>query len=100
LAGTFIVLGDGNTATCDPTAPAAHCGQINTCNTATPATCDDNPLTISGNVLAKYFNLSRTYIDQVSKGPSEKFINDGHIQANPPAGLEDFSNVIPRFTEN
>jgi hypothetical protein len=98
LAGTFIVLGNG--ASCDPAAPAASCGQINTCNTATPAMCDDAQLTISGNVLARYFNLGRTYINPSTKEPSEKFINDGHIQANPPPGLEDFSNVIPRFSEN
>lgn len=98
LAGTFIVLGDGNPSTCNPV--VATCGQINTCNTTLPAECKDNPLIISGNVLARYFNLGRTYINPSTKEPSEKFINDGHIQANPPPGLEDFSNVIPRFSEN
>ncbi|MFA6466781.1 MAG: hypothetical protein WCV71_02910 [Patescibacteria group bacterium] len=98
LAGTFIVLGVFGSTTCNPV--VATCGQINTCNTATPAECKNNPLTISGNVLAKYFNLGRTYINPSSKEPAEKFINDGHIQANPPPGLEDFGNVIPRFSEN
>lgn len=98
LAGTFIVLGSGTPTTCNPI--AATCGQIITCNYLSSALeCKDHALTISGNVLAKYFNLGRTYIN-TSKEPAEKFINDGHIQANPPPGLEDFGNVIPRFSEN
>ena len=45
--------------------------------------------------LGKYEKvLERTY----NKGPAENFINDGRIQANPPAGLRDFSKALPRFS--
>jgi hypothetical protein len=102
LAGTFVVLGDGTScAIVSPaTSPPNHCGQIITCN-GTEAECDNNnPLTIFGNVLAKYFDLGRLYTDPATGEASERFINDGRIQANPPPGFEDFSNVIPRFSEN
>ena len=96
LAGTFIILGNiSGPASCNPV--AATCGQIVTCEGG--VNCDANSLTISGNVLAKYFDLGRTWTN-ASEDPSELFINDGRLQANPPFGFEDFSNIIPRFTEN
>jgi len=101
LAGTFIVLGNPAVVpSCDPLVPG--CGQVVTCYTSplAPSACDDNTLTIYGNVLARYFNLNRTYASSAAKAPAENFINDGRLQANPPPGLEDFSDIMPRFTEN
>jgi len=103
LEGTFIVLGDDNSPSCDPNTLPFACGQINTCyyalsNPGNPASCANNQLVVRGNVLAKYFGLNRTH--NTNSEPSELFINDGRLQANPPAGLEDFSNMVPRFTEN
>lgn len=87
LAGTFIVLGDGgNCAT-----PDAGCGQFFSGN-------GNTQLEIYGNVLARRFNLERTWYD-TSLEPAELFINDGRLQANPPLGLTDFSRAIPRFSE-
>ncbi|MBT4210163.1 MAG: hypothetical protein HOE19_04615 [Candidatus Komeilibacteria bacterium] len=100
LAGTFIVLGDGNSCSfVSPEVPDPGCGQIITCE-GTPGQCSMNSLTVSGNVMAKYFDLGRYFIDVSTGEPSENFINDGRLQANPPPGFEDFSNVIPRFSEN
>ena len=96
-------MGDDNSPSCDPNTLPFACGQINTCyyalsNPGNPASCANNQLVVRGNVLAKYFGLNRTH--NTNSEPSELFINDGRLQANPPAGLEDFSNMVPRFTEN
>lgn len=120
LAGTFIALGSsGLSGSCTPhsvndeishcidepynqVADADHmCGQFVSCyddGTAT-ANCSTNQLSVSGNVIARQFDLCRSYID-VSKVPAELFTNDGRLQANPPPGFVDFSKVIPRFSEN
>ena len=99
LAGAFIVLGDGNScAFTPPDVPDPHCGQIITC-VGNTTDCAINPLTISGNVMAKYFDLGRYYIDPATGQAAESFINDGRLQANPPPGFEDFSSVIPRFSD-
>ena len=77
IVGTFIVLGDGT-------------GEKGKFNSGTGI----NQLIVSGNVIAKKFILEREY----SGSASEKFINDGRIQANPPPGLIDFSKALPRFS--
>jgi hypothetical protein len=100
LAGTFIVLGNGLSPSCaftPPELPPAGCGQINTC---AGGNCAANSLTITGNVIAKYFALNRTYANSTTKLPAETFINDGRLQVNPPPGFEDFSRLMPRFTDN
>ncbi|MBU1202874.1 hypothetical protein KKH39_02435 [Patescibacteria group bacterium] len=98
LAGTFIVLGDSDRAA-DCSALDTGCGQFVTCQEK-DASCRDYSLSIKGNVLARYFDLSRTFIDAGTKEPAEKFINDGRLQVNPPPGFVDFSKLIPRFSEN
>ena len=79
IVGTFIILRDDS----------GSGGKFDTGS-------GDNKLTISGNVIAQEFDLQRGYTD----GPAEYFINDGRIQANPPAGLIDFSKALPRFSNN
>lgn len=99
IAGTFIVL--GNVSSCDPL--ASHCGQFVSCNDpdlGDLVTCETNPLQVSGNVIARYFNLSRTYYDKDTGAPAELFVNDGRLQANPPPGFVDFSKLVPRFSES
>lgn len=98
LAGTFIVLGDSNRAD-NCSALVAGCGQFVTCYEK-DTSCKDSPISIKGNVLAKYFDLSRLYANATSKTPAENFINDGRLQVNPPPGFSDFSKLIPRFSEN
>jgi len=87
VSGTFIVLGNGG----DCSVPAAGCGQFITGD-------GDQELKVYGSVLARRFDLQRTYSDDGL--PAEKFINDGRLQINPPSGLEDFSQAIPSFNYN
>lgn len=98
IVGTFIVLGTpgGN---CDGATNEIgnSCGRIMTCWSPLSG-CDDWHLTIYGNVIARYFGLERTTTTPDGL-PAERFVNDGRLQANPPAGFEDFSRLIPRFTE-
>ncbi len=77
IVGTFIVLGDGSEGS----------GEFNSGGGGIQ-------LSISGNVIAQKFVLERIYY----AGPAERFINDGRIQANPSAGLIDFSKALPRFS--
>lgn len=70
IAGTFIVLGSFKTG------------------------LGASQLKVNGSVLAQSFALERTY----SLGPSELFINDGRLKVNPPAGLQNFSANLPKFT--
>jgi hypothetical protein len=72
ISGTFIVLGEFNTAG------------------------GGNQLTINGSVIAESFVLSRTYTG--GGEPAEKFINDGRLQINPPAGLQNFARSLPKFS--
>lgn len=88
IAGTFVVLGDGNNSCSNN---AVHCGQFKSGDTSSSA------LIISGNVLARKFLLQRKYVDSMTGAPAEQFINDGRLQTNPPLGLSDISRVIPRF---
>lgn len=90
LAGTFIVLGDG-VGDCSLESPDAGCGQFIT-------GISGNQLTVYGLVLAKKFELGRTYT--TGGEPAEKFINDGRLQINPPAGLEGFAQSSPKFNYN
>lgn len=107
IAGTFIVLGKSGLAGSCAEGPAgapptAGCGRIVTCydtNIGLPYDCRTAPLRVKGNVFARYFDLGRTYIDPINPTPSERFINDGRLQVNPPAGFIDFSNIVPRFSE-
>jgi len=90
IAGTFVVLGDGTPASC-PTSldiSSQGCGRFSS---------GSGPLqlTISGAVLARQFKLDRSFSSIL--GPSEKFVADGRLQANTPAGLIDFSKSVPRF---
>ena len=71
VAGTFIVFGTFKTGD-------GGSGQLK----------------VNGSVLAQRFVLGRTY----SSGPSELFINDGRLKVNPPAGLQNFSANLPKFT--
>lgn len=97
LVGTFVVLGNGS-ASCSTDPAQDHCGQFITCEIG--ETNCGNQLTIEGSVLAKKFVLRRTYYDQANQLPAELFINDGRIHANPPPGLVDFGQALPRFIEN
>ena len=97
LSGTFIVLGDDSINDCsEPIADG--CGQFISCYCAAPPCDCSNQLTVYGSVMAKSFDLGRTYYS--NEEPAELFINDGRLQANPPSGFSDFSRVVPRFSEN
>lgn len=90
IAGTFIVLGDGNPAKCaELTEAGAGCGRFGTGTGAVQ-------LVIKGAVLAKQFNFERTF--STGGEPSEKFSPDGRLQANTPSGLKDFVKSVPRYT--
>lgn len=53
----------------------------------------DSPLTVSGLIIAKAFEFSRTYSD-IKQG-SERIIYDGRLIANPPPGLKSFLESLP-----
>lgn len=89
LAGTFIVLGDGVE---DCASPNSSCGQFITNGP------DSATLNIYGNVLARYFDLNRTY--STLGAPAEKFVNDGRLQVNPPKGMQNFVKSLPKFNYN
>ncbi len=72
LAGTFIVFGGFNTG--DST----------------------SQLIVNGSVLARNFVLNRKYSE--NNEPAELFINDGRLKVNPPAGLQNFSANLPKFS--
>ena len=93
LAGTFIVLGTVSSGTCPSLKLASNgCGRFSSGNdSATPTA-----LVINGSVLARQFNLQRSYSS--SLGPAEQFKADGRVQTNPPTGLTDFSKALPRFS--
>ncbi|PWB38530.1 MAG: hypothetical protein C3F02_03330 [Parcubacteria group bacterium] len=106
LAGTFVVLGNGTSCedhrgdTPPGPGPVAGCGQFISCDTTlTPSiSCGANFLTVDGSILAKRFELGRTRTD-ANATPSESFINNGRMQANPPPGLMDFGQLLPRFID-
>lgn len=89
IAGTFIILGDGG-SDCPPNldSPSGSCGRFTTGS-------GNVQLRIHGAVLAKQIKLERFY--GAGSGPSEFFVPDGRLQANPPSGLTDFSKSVPRF---
>jgi hypothetical protein len=87
VSGTFIVLGDG-AGDCSLPAPEAGCGQF-------ISGSGGGQLIIYGSVLAKHFDLSRSYA--ADGEPAERFMNDGRLQINPPTGLEAFAQSIPKF---
>ncbi|MCD4761181.1 LamG domain-containing protein, partial [bacterium] len=113
VVGTFIVV--GQLSDCGTDAPScfdedtdldsfSKCGEFVSCYQTSAdldpeGNCDDSSLTVEGSVIAKEFELCRTYYDDVIRDPAENFINDGRLRANPPPGFEDFSAVIPRFDE-
>ena len=98
--GTFIVLGDGNPRMCpqieDPLGPqnSGGCGRFITGNDPD----DRRPLVVNGLAVARQFNFQRTHIGDITNPqPAEQIVADGRLQANPPAGLSDFSKRMPRF---
>ena len=107
VAGTFVVLGNGNPCSgglpqcgIDHLAASdASCGRFVSCATTELSQCSVNQIKVSGSVLARRFELCRTYYDENNPQPAEFFINDGRLQVNPPFGFIDFSRVIPRFSE-
>lgn len=90
VAGTFIVLGDGESPDCNPV--AVGCGQFITTGAGS------DTLNIYGSVIAKKFDLNRTYA--TNGEPAEKFINDGRLQANPPKGMQNFAKGLPKMNYN
>ncbi|RJQ35406.1 hypothetical protein C4566_00600 [Candidatus Parcubacteria bacterium] len=95
LAGTFVILGKEGLQDCSAVSPDFSCGLFIASSNSNGT---DPQLQVSGNVLARRFYLNRDYV--ANREPSEKFINDGRLQANPPLGLENLSKVIPRFSES
>ncbi|KKP89293.1 MAG: hypothetical protein UR94_C0040G0016, partial [Parcubacteria group bacterium GW2011_GWA2_36_10] len=86
ISGTFIVLGDGTP--CDD-GVEFNCGRF-------ISGASGSQLKINGTVIAKKFVLERTY--STNSEPAELFINDGRLKVNPPAGLQNFSTNLPKFT--
>ena len=64
-------------------------------STGTGSGCggDNLPLWVHGTMLAKTFNLQRTYVG--NDIGSEMIDDDGRLVANTPPGLEDFSRALP-----
>lgn len=93
LAGTFIVLGNDEVIECgtDLGNPILKCGTIYTGSSA-------NQLVISGQILAKNFQLERTFRNS-SREPSEIIIYDGRNIINPPPGLGDVIKSLPRWDQ-
>jgi hypothetical protein len=105
LAGTFIVIGDGSPHTCPAIVSANNppasqgCGRFSTGNDS-GILAGPQGLIVSGHVLARQFLFQRSYnaADNKNKAkPSETFIADGRLQANPPDGLADLSRTLPKF---
>ena len=94
VAGTFIVLGDGNPASCplDIEDASDGCGRFFTGDDSLAKT----KLRIFGNVLARQIKLERSYAQ--NKEAAEEFISDGRLQANTPGGLSAISQSLPRFS--
>lgn len=117
VAGTFIIVGDGTPSTCPVLSDTNSngCGRLNTGSGS-----NDAQLLFKGAILARQFNLQRRFSSGLCSlnsaitctqdsdcSPSygscqlhqaaEKFAADGRLQANPPAGLSDFSKSVPRF---
>jgi hypothetical protein len=99
--GAFLVLGDPN-ATClyDDGAAGSPCsGAIDypkykqTHYGIFFSGASSNPLTISGLIVAKAGDFSRTYTNP-TRG-SEKIIYDGRLIANPPPGLKGLIEAMP-----
>ncbi|MDD3284062.1 MAG: LamG domain-containing protein [Patescibacteria group bacterium] len=93
LAGTFIVLGNEDVTECgsDLGNPVPKCGTIYTGSSA-------NQLVISGQILAKNFQLERTFRSSLRE-PSEIIIYDGRNIINPPPGLGDIIKSLPRWDQ-
>ncbi|MCB9802868.1 hypothetical protein H6761_02505 [Candidatus Nomurabacteria bacterium] len=88
ISGTFIVLGADGT---DCAVDEWNCGRF----ISSYDSPIDSQLKINGTVIAKKFVLERTY--NTDNEPAEKFINDGRLQVNPPAGLQNFADSLPQF---
>ncbi|MBU0731878.1 hypothetical protein KKC88_03305 [Patescibacteria group bacterium] len=87
LAGDFIAL----------EVPAAPSGKI---TTGTTGTNNDQPLVVSGIMVAHEFAFQRTAVEEYENPvPSEKIIYDGRLLANTPPGLGDFAKTLPRLSE-
>jgi hypothetical protein len=93
MDGSYIT-GIGNT-------PGA--GVFDTCALNIGSTdCSEKQLVIHGVVLARKFNFDRTYhgaTPETITDPAELIVNDGRLLANPPPGVEDLSNALPRFQQ-
>ncbi len=95
LAGSFITGINDTTSTK---------GIFNTCYLpADSSACGKNQLKVQGVVLARKFNLNRTWFGpagtQSVTDPSELFTNDGRLLANPPNGVQDLSQSLPKFQQ-
>ncbi len=102
LAGTFIVLGeDGVDCGSDFRGPTEHCGTIYTCYEDEASVCDDYRLIVSGQFIAKNFNLQRTFRSLWSneREAAELIIYDGRNVINPPPGLGDVLKTFPRWDQ-
>lgn len=90
IAGTFILLGaDGSNCNVSE----SDCGRF--ISSESPGS---NQLVINGSVLAKKFVLNRTYA--TNGEPAEKFVNDGRLQVNPPKGMQNFAQSLPKLNYN
>lgn len=94
VAGAFIVLGDGNPATCPSLSQGSlGCGRVSTGTTGDQIL--ENSLEITGLLMARQFNLERKYLDPYK--PAEEVIFDARILLNPPPGMIDLSKGLPIF---
>ena len=69
-------------------------GTISTGTTTKPKT--EQPLVVSGVVIAKAFRFEREYS---GSQPSEQIVYDGRIVANTPPGMSDFVQALPKLFE-
>ncbi len=103
LAGNFIIIGNGNDCNPNQESEVTGCGQIYTCCVLSGESCafdervcQQNPLIVSGLMMAKKFYLKRIFItDSQDVQGSEIIIYDGRLLANTPPGLGDFAKSMP-----
>lgn len=78
-------------------------GVFDTCFTTNLNECKDYGLTVNGIVMARELKFNRSYYGDPTQDIittyAERIVNDGRLLANPPPGIEDFSQALPRFQQ-
>jgi hypothetical protein len=90
IVGAYVLLGNGEVCSGDDSDYPRY--EQNGCGVFFSGQ-DNNPLTVSGLIVAKAFDFRRIYAD-IAKG-SERIVYDGRLVANPSPGLLGFVEGLP-----